>query len=196
MRLIAITGGVGTGKTAVLHQLEKLQARTLESDEVVHYIYQHNGRVRTAIAERWGQKVFRPDGNVDLQFIADKIFEQPSEKEWLHKLIHPYVWDEIQTAASASDEPLFCAVPLLFEIGWEKSFDVTITVWCDRNKQHQRLAEKGWDSEEIERRINAQMDMQQKLIRADFVIVNTGGWGVLEEQCRYMLWHRCNNELK
>jgi len=190
MKVIAITGGLGTGKSAVLSIISTFGKPTLESDEVVHRIYQDNENVRTELFRRWGSEAFHPDSSVNGKFISDRIFTQPSEKEWLQELMHPYVWEAIQEESQKSRDMLYCAIPLLFEIGWQRYFDETVTVWCDRKTRFLRLMQQGWSQDEITRRSNTQMDIDQKLAMADFGIINTGTWPLLEEQCRRIIYKR------
>ncbi len=184
---IGVTGGIGAGKTTVLSLLAELGARTVDADDVVHDLYQPGQPGQEAVRERWGNRVLTATGRVDRTALAELVFTAPGELRWLNGVIHPRVRERIWSLADESDGPLFCGIPLLFETGWESSMWRSVTVWCSRSVQWRRLRLRGWDEMEIRRRLVCQMDMDEKLVRGDFGIINNGGWEQLREQCRILV---------
>jgi dephospho-CoA kinase len=183
---IGVTGGIGAGKTAVLRVLAELGAATVDADDVVHSLYAPGQAGQKVVQQRWGKRVLAPDGSVDRAALAETVFTAPGELRWLNGVIHPMVQDRINNLAEQTDGPLFCGIPLLFEVGWERFVRFTVSVWCDVSVQMERLARRGWAEGEIRRRLDCQTSMDEKLRRGDFAIVNNGSWGLLREQCRLL----------
>lgn len=188
MALVVITGGIGAGKSTVLKCFESLGAQTIDADDAVHRLYTPGSPTVAAVAAHFGSEVVAPDGSLDRKALAQRVFGAPLELAWLNALIHPRVRMLIEAAAGALDpEPLFAAVPLWYECGWDKTPAVpakVVAVWCDPDTQMTRLRQRGWSDAEIARRIKCQLPMDEKLNRADFGIINNGSLERMEEQCR------------
>src|SRR5207247_3959970 len=112
---VAITGGIGAGKSAALDAFARHGAATISSDEIVHRLLREDAEVHSALRERWGDDIVGPDG-ADRAAIAAIVFDNADELAWLEGLLHPKVvreyvtWREQQTAPVAVTE-----VPLLYE---------------------------------------------------------------------------------
>jgi len=183
---IGVTGGIGAGKTAVLRLLAELGARTVDADDVVHTLYERDRPGHVAVRDRWGKRALNPDGGVNRAAIAEIVFSDPGELRWLNGVIHPMVQDWIRALAEKSKEPLYCGIPLLFETGWDGFVWRSVSVWCSPDVQRERLLRRGWDEHEIQRRLACQLDMDRKLTRGDFAIINNGSWEHVREQCRIL----------
>lgn len=196
MALVGITGGIGAGKTTVLQVFQCLGAVALDADDIVHQLYVPGAEGWRRLKAHWGSTVLSADGGIDRQAVASLVFSKPAEREWLNQATHPLVQAEILKAAAAAKSRVICAVPLLFEAGWEPLFQHTIAVWCDAPTQQQRLLSRGWTSDAISARLATQMSMDDKLLKADFVLINTGTPAFLEAQCRklWMIMERISNE--
>jgi dephospho-CoA kinase len=181
-----VTGGIGAGKTAVLRLLADLGAETLDADDVVHALYETGEPGRAAVRQRWGERIMTAAGEVNRAAIAEIVFADSSELSWLNGVIHPMVQERIGRQAAESEGVLYCGIPLLFEAGWERFMWKTVSVWCDPQTQTERLRRRGWDRREIERRVACQMNMDEKLKRGDYGLVNNGSWEHLREQCRLL----------
>ena len=138
-----------------------------------------------AFREHWGAAVFGPDGGFDRKKIAQIVFDDEQELSWLNSVIHPLIREKAEEIIGLrADGQIIFAVPLLFEAGWEPLFDRVICVWTDREVQINRLAERNWSRAQIMRRIESQMPNEEKMERADMVIINTGDKSLLLEQCK------------
>lgn len=186
MALVGITGGIGAGKSTVLDVFQKLGAATLDADSLVHQLYARGGEGTALLDAHWGPQVLAADGSVDRKVVASIVFTDATERQWLNQAIHPLVQAQVLAAAERCREPLFCAVPLLFESGWQELFNCIITVWCSAQQQRERLRQRGWSEQEIAARLAAQADMNEKAERADYVLLNTGTVPFLTEQCRQL----------
>lgn len=184
MTLIGITGGIGAGKTAVLNILGSLGASVWDADVAVHELYRPGREGFTAAVQRWGREVMTAEGGLDRGAVAARVFASETERAWLESRIHPLVQKDMEETAARVSGPLFCGVPLLFEVGWQPRFATVITVWCDEETQRQRLAARGWSATEIAARLRLQLPAAEKLQRADLAIINNGNLDLLREQCR------------
>jgi dephospho-CoA kinase len=172
---VAITGGVGAGKSETLAAFARQGAATISSDEVVHELYGDPG-VRAALRERYGDRVFA----VALGRI---VFADPAELAWLEGLLHPRTMARTEAwfeELAQSPEPPALAVnevPLLYETGSEERFDAVVVVTAPREL---REARAGARLDEREARLLAD---EEKAPRADFAYVNDGS---LEELDRFV----------
>ena len=179
--LTALTGGIGAGKSTVLEIFRELGAETKDTDTEVHKIYEEDNEIHRLLKEKWGSKVFTDD-LPDRKKIAGVVFGNKENLEWLNGVMHPRVRQKI---SKVNKEGLtVIAVPLLFEVNWQSYFDNVISVWCSTSKQIPRLLKRGWTQEEIDRRLSAQMNQDEKLSRANFGIINNWTMQSLTRQCR------------
>ena len=127
MPFVGLTGGIAAGKSEALRALERIGAATLSSDDVVHELLT-TGEVRDMLIERFGDKV-APDGEIDRGAVAEVVFGDPQQREWLEGLLWPRVgeriasWREGLEHADPQPRAAVVEVPLLFEAGMEAAFD-------------------------------------------------------------------------
>jgi len=179
--LIALTGGIGSGKSTALNIFKELGAETQDTDLIVHKIYEENTEVHDCLLKRWGSEIFQ-NGIPDRKKIAQLVFNNEENLKWLNQLFHPRVREIVK--AGYTGKLSIIAVPLLYETGWYSDFDSTISVWCSKDRQMKRLMDRGWTKEECLARIAAQMDQDLKRERADFGIINDWSEKFLNRQCR------------
>ena len=180
---VAITGGIGAGKSEALRAFERHGAAVISSDDIVHRLLREDEDVKAAILERWGPIVLGTDGEIDRSDVADIVFGSREELRWLEALLHPRVveaylrWrDEL---AAADDPPAVAAteVPLLYEVGGEDRFDAVVAITADPDLRQRRVLRPFADREQ---RLLAD---DEKLARADFAYVNDG---TLEDLDRFV----------
>jgi dephospho-CoA kinase len=183
---VAITGGIGAGKSEALAAFARHGAATISSDEVVHRLLAEDEEVRKAVREKLGEGVFDGDGQIDRARVAERVFGDRELLAWLEGLLHPLVsreylvWRERQTAPLTVTE-----VPLLYEVGGQTRFDKVVVITAP---QEVREARRG-RSDDREARL---VPEAEKVKRADYVYVNTGSLdeldrfvaGVVEELTR------------
>jgi dephospho-CoA kinase len=171
---VAITGGIGAGKSTALDAFRAHGAATVSSDEIVHHLLATDDAVRDALVERLGEVILGPDGRPDRVAIAQAVFGDRKQLEWLEGLLHPLVSREYlqwrEQLAALDDPPQVCVteVPLLYEVGAEERFDkvVVITAPAALREQRRRVPLDDRDSRLLPDR--------EKVRRADFHYVNTG----------------------
>jgi len=171
---VAVTGGIGAGKSEALASFARHGAAVISSDEIVHELLRSDPEVQAAVRERWGDTMLGPDGAVDRDRVANVVFTDRRELQWLESLLHPRVvgaylrWRE--QLGELPDPPAVCVteVPLLYEVGGEERFDAVVVVTASPEVR-------------ISRRITPMQDREQRLIpdeekvaRADFAFVNDG----------------------
>ena len=173
---VAITGGIGAGKSAALDAFHAHGAATISSDEIVHHLLATNDDVRDAIAARLGKDVLGDDGRPDRALIARAVFGDPEHLAWLEGLLHPLVSHEYLTwreQLATLDEPPLIAVtevPLLFEVESQDRFDRVVVVTAPRQLREQR---RRVPRDDRDARL---LPDREKVRRADYHYVNTGSF--------------------
>jgi len=171
---VAITGGIGAGKSEALAAFRRHGAATVSSDEIVHHLLAADGDVRAALVERFGEAILGEDGRPDRGRIATVVFSDRESLAFLENLLHPLVVREYLTwreqLGALPNPPRVCVteVPLLYESGGEARFDKVVVVTAPRQlpEQRRRVARDDRDDRLLPDR--------EKAKRADFVYVNTG----------------------
>jgi dephospho-CoA kinase len=171
---VAITGGIGAGKSTALDAFRAQGAATVSSDEIVHHLLATDEAVRDALVERLGPEILGEDGRPDRSRIAGAVFGDPKQLAWLEALLHPLVSREYLTwreqLAQLDDPPRVCVteVPLLYEVGAQDRFDKVIVITAPRalREQRRRVAR-----DDREARL---LPDREKVRRADYHYVNTG----------------------
>lgn len=171
---VAITGGIGAGKSAALDAFRAHGAATISSDEIVHHLLETNDDVRDAISTRLGKDVLGDDGRPDRTRIARAVFGDPKQLAWLEGLLHPLVSREYLTwreQLATLDEPPLVAVtevPLLFEVDSQDRFDKVVVITAPRQLREQR---RRVPRDDRDARL---LPDREKVRRADYHYVNTG----------------------
>jgi len=171
---VAITGGIGAGKSTALASFRRHGAATVSSDEIVHHLLASDPDVKKALVERLGEDVLGDDGAPDRERIALRVFKDRDALDFLEKLLHPLVSREYLTwreqLAALPDRPTVCVteVPLLYEVGAETRFDRVVVITAPAKL---REARRGGRGDDREARL---LPDKEKAKRADFVYVNTG----------------------
>jgi dephospho-CoA kinase len=171
---VAITGGIGAGKSTALDSFRRHGAATVSSDEIVHHLLATDPEVKQALVERLGEEILGEDGAPDRERIAFRVFRDREALEFLEKLLHPLVSREYmewrEQLAKLPSPPQVCVteVPLLYEVGAEERFDKVVVVTAPRKL---REARRGGAVDDRESRL---IPDREKVARADFSYVNTG----------------------
>ncbi len=186
--IIALTGGIGSGKSTALQAFAELGWRCLSADQICHDLYRDNQDLICRLQERWDEKIFSAKGVIDRKVIAGIIFNNPEELKWLNGILHPMIRAaaERQFAAEPEEDFVF-EIPLLYECGWEQHYDAVICVWAEEEITKQRLLKRGLSSNEIELRMKNQLNPDRKLERADFALINNGSANDLYAQCAMLV---------
>jgi len=171
---VAITGGIGAGKSTALAAFRAHGAATVSSDEIVHHLLHTDPGVRAALVERFGDGILGEDGAPDRARIAAVVFEDAESLAFLEALLHPLVSREYLTwrdrLAALDEPPRVCVteVPLLYEAGGESRFDRVVVITAPRQLREQRRLVP------LDNRDARLLDDRDKVKRSDFHFVNTG----------------------
>ncbi len=170
---VAITGGPASGKSTVLKKFAQKGVPVFSADEVVRELTTPGQKVYQQIREVFGPKYFLPNGELDRQAVLRLIIIDRQAKETLEAVIHPEVKTRLFGFFKENKEaPLLAAeVPLLFEVGWEKYFDLVMVVYVPEEVQRQRLLERLKDPELVEGFLGLQWPLTKKCQLADLVIL-------------------------
>jgi dephospho-CoA kinase len=177
---VAITGGIGAGKSAVLDAFRAHGAATVSSDEVVHHLLATDDEVRDALVERLGSDILGEDGRPDRAAIARAVFGDAEALAWLEGLLHPLVsreylqWREQLTGLEHPPAVCVTEVPLLYEVGADDRFDkvVVITAPATLREARRRVPRDNRDARLL--------PDAEKVQRADYHYVNTGTFEELD----------------
>lgn len=180
MLVIAMTGGIASGKSTVANRLRELGAVVLDADQLAREVVEPGQPALEEIRRTFGDEVITPEGRLDRPALAKIIFSDTDRRQQLEAIVHPRIrqrmkddLDRLRTDPNVS--VVICDIPLLFETGMSlEPFDRVLVVWAPVEQQIQRLKERnGLTAEESRARIAAQWPTEEKVKRADDVIDNS-----------------------
>jgi dephospho-CoA kinase len=170
---VAITGGIGAGKSEALRAFARHGAAIISSDEIVHELLRTDPEVKAAISSRWPQ-VVRTGAEIDRERVSDIVFSDPAALAWLERLLHPRVVSTYlrwrRDLSRLPDPPAVCVTeaPLLYEVGGDSRFDAVVVITAAPDVRVSRVVRPVQDRE---RRL---IPDEEKMRRADFAYVNDG----------------------
>jgi len=199
--VVALTGGIGSGKTAVSDLLHSLGAGVVDTDVIARALTAPNGDAMAAIAARFGQDVVAADGGLDRAKMRVRAFGDAQAKHDLEAILHPIIRSRAADLVANSDAPyVVLVVPLLVETGAYRDIaDRVLVVDCPEPLQIERtMARSGLSRPDAERIVAAQVSRAARLAIADDVIVNDSGLDTLAARVgklhqRYLALARAKN---
>lgn len=187
MKIIGVTGGVGSGKTELLHYIEKnYRCRILLADEASHEVMQKGGRIYEPLVALLGSSVLDSSGEINRKEMAARIFSQEELLGKVNALIHPAVREYIleavaeereKAAAGAEDavDYFFLEAALLIECGYRSVVDEMWYIYCDLAVRRERLKKsRGYSDEKIDSILSSQLSEAEFRSGSDVVIDNSG----------------------
>ena len=173
--VVGITGGIGSGKSAVTERFEALGIAVVDADLAARVVVEPGRPALAAIAEHFGQDVMLPDGELDRAALRARVFADEAERRWLEQLTHPLIGAEIGDQLAASRSPYtILSSPLLLETRPKTLVDLVVVVDVPEDIQLQRTMTRDKNEEAQVRRIMAaQMVRADRLELADIVIDNS-----------------------
>jgi dephospho-CoA kinase len=178
---VAITGGIGAGKSESLRAFARHGAATISSDEIVHRLLREDEDVKRVLVERFGKRILDRHGEVVRRRVARIVFADPEQLAWLEALLHPLVSREYlawrEELGRRPDPPALCVteVPLLYEVGGDERFDKVVVITAAPELRAERSQIAG------ELREGRLLPDEEKAKRADFVYVNDGSLEELDQ---------------
>ena len=188
MLSIALTGGIGSGKSSVGEIFDELGAIVIDSDQLSRDVIERGTPGFDEVVARFGD-VILVDGEISRSKLAEIIFVDEKARKDLESIIHPRVREiaERVVARAPEDAIVINEIPLLFETQGQGRFDLVITVEASDESRTKRLIDRGLKSYQIEKRISAQASRAERESISDYVIENDEGLEELERKVR-MLW--------
>ena len=181
VRRIALTGGIAAGKSYVRAAFEALGVPTIDSDVLAREAVAPGSPGLAAVVDRFGRDVLDANSALDRQKMAKRVFADPGARKALEAIIHPYVRQAMEqwfASLAPHQHPFAIAdIPLLYEVGREGDFDAVIVAACDPETQMRRVMKRDGVSEaDARQRLAAQLPIDEKVRRADYVIRTDGSF--------------------
>ncbi|KFX01649.1 dephospho-CoA kinase [Pectobacterium carotovorum] len=173
--IVALTGGIGSGKSTVADEFATLGATIVDADIIARQVVEPGKPALDAIRLRFGDAMLNTDGSLDRAALRQRIFSSPAEKQWLNNLLHPLIHQETQAQFQVASAPyILWVVPLLVENGLQQRAQRILVVDVDKETQLARtLARDGISRQQAENILAAQATREQRLAYADDIIDNS-----------------------
>lgn len=184
LRLIGLTGGIGTGKSTVSGILRELGATIVDADEGARAVVEPGTPGLQAVVAEFGPEVLAPSGGLDRAALAEIVFNDPERRARLNAITHPLVREWMAQRTAAATGVVVHDVPLLFENGLQAAYRRTVLVYAPDAVAVARLRAKGMTEAQARARIAAQMPIEEKRELAGVVIDNSDGLAETERQVR------------
>ena len=197
MLIVALTGGIGSGKSTVARMFKDEGAHLIDFDYLARLVVEPDKPAWREITDYFGPKILSYDRTLNRSALAKIIFSDDKSRKILESFTHPRIFEErdILIKAIKEKDPSSIVIidfPLLFELGLNKKFDKVILVYVKIDIQLKRIIKRdGLEKEEVERRLDAQILIEEKRSFSDYIINNEGSLNNTRDQVRNII-----NELK
>lgn len=184
MKIIGLTGGIGSGKSTVAQFFKELGINVVDADQKSRDVVEPGMPALAAIAEHFGHEVIQEDGRLDRAYLRGVVFNSEEKRHWLEALLHPLIKEAIiaDLNASTSDYAILES-PLLFETDQHQMTQKTVLVDVPVEVQIERTCQRdNNDRLQVEKIIAAQMPRQEKQVKADYLLDNTQSLSAVKQQ--------------
>lgn len=191
--IVGLTGGIGSGKSAVSAQLQTLGILVVDADQVAREVVLVGSPALNTITKHFGAQILHQDGSLNRAVLRQQIFSDKTQRQWLEALLHPLIGEAIgKQLAGASSIYAVLESPLLLETAQHKTTDFVVVVDASEAQQRQRACKRdGTSGDQIDAIINSQMPRQQRLDKAHWVLDNQQDLGHLSAQVLQLHEHLC-----
>jgi dephospho-CoA kinase len=187
MKVIGLTGGIGTGKSAVAQILQELGAVVISADRLGHEAYKPNTETWRKVVEAFGPDILSPGGEIDRRKLGTIVFANPQALKKLNSIVHPQIrllaeqkLDELRKRKVGT---IIVEAALLFEAGWDSLVDEVWVTYAPEDIVLKRLQTRdGLSKQEVQNRINSQVPFHERAKRSSVIINNSGTPQELREQ--------------
>lgn len=175
MKSIALTGTIGSGKSACSAYLNQIGYAVFDCDKECHQFLEIDGVLYQKVIDLLGTEIIGHDGQIDRKKVASIIFGNPSLKKEYEQMFHIELKHLLEQQIKENKSLYFAEVPLLYETGFEKLFDEVWLIWCDEETAIERcMKNRGMSEAQVIERIRTQMSTEEKKKRADVLLENNG----------------------
>lgn len=175
--IIGLTGGISSGKSTVSSYLSELGAAVIDSDKIAHNVLK-DPFAYNSIISKFGSSILDDNAMINRSYLGEIVFNNPDKRKELEKITHPLIISKIHKKIEEylkKNRIIILDAPLLFEANLDKIVDQTWVVYVDKNTQIQRLMNRNnLNYKEAKIRIESQLSLEEKRLKADVVINNTG----------------------
>lgn len=180
---IGLTGGIGSGKSAVANQFRELGINVIDADQAARQAVEVGSDTLKTIAAHFGEKALLEDGSLNRAYIRKLVFDHPQQRQWLESLLHPIIRNLIDEALQHVNSPYaILESPLLLETDQHLSVDRVLVVDVPETVQIQRATTRDGSSEsQILAIMRSQLTREERLSRADDILDNSGPAGDLTD---------------
>lgn len=185
MYLVALTGGIGSGKTEATRKFSALGVPVIDTDVIAHQLTSVGHPVLKKIIAEFGDAYLLADGSLNRAAMRKKVFQDASARAKLEDILHPAIYDSVLSALEKHQKAPYqiIAVPLLFEGDrYQKLVNRTLVIDCDESIQIARAVARGLAAEEVKAIMAAQLSRDMRTKLADDVIVNNGSLAELHRK--------------
>ena len=180
MRTIGVTGGIGSGKSAVARFLGELGAPIIDADKVGHAIYSAEGPAYADVIAAFGRDILAPDGTIDRKKLGPIVFADADALKRLNSIVHPKMFRRMRAMveelrAGGERNPIVIEAAILIEANWQALFDEIWLVIASKEQVIERMKrDRGLNPEQTEARIRAQLPDEERRKHSTLVITNNG----------------------
>ena len=194
MKVLGIIGGIGSGKSTAAEIFQQFGTVVINADNIGHQILLMPD-VKKTVQVRWGQAVFRDDGEIDRRKLATVVFADEKELEYLKSLTHPLIADEINRQRKEYEQSgvQLCLLdaPLLLEANWDRYVDQIVFVSAPAEMRCRRVKCRGWSENEWQQREASQFPVEEKQRLSDIILDNSGDLDHLQTQVKAIVHGFC-----
>ena len=172
--ILGLTGGIGSGKSAVVEEFGRLGVHWVDADHAARWVVEPGRPALASIVERFGETVLGQDGSLDRAALRGLVFRDAAQRKWLEELLHPLIRQEIAEHLARATSPYAIMVsPLLVESGQYRQVDRVLVVDVPEALQVERAIRRDQSSEaQIRAILEAQASREERLRHADDVLIN------------------------
>lgn len=195
---IGITGGIASGKSTVTNYLRQKGFQVIDADAVVHELQAKGGKLYDILVDFYGNNILAPDGDIDRQALSEQFFSDDTVRAQVSALQNTIIRQELLARRDdllQEHEVVFMDIPLLFELDYQSQLDQVWLVYLDPAQQLNRLMKRNnYSEEQAQKRIAAQLSLDEKRQLADRIIDNSGDLSMTYEQVDDLLAKVCHVE--
>ena len=194
MKIIGLTGGIGSGKSTVSRFLAELGAVIIDADKVGHEAYKPDTEVWREVVASFGRQILTPNGDIDRKKLGEIVFDKPEALSRLNQILHPRIYDMVKAQLEEYRrqwvDVVVLEAPLLIEAGWTSLVDEVWVTVASESTMLRRLEEcSGLSKQQSLARIRSQLSSEERMKHADVVINNDGDINELKSKVE-KIWQR------